>query len=805
MARRPLARGGSRGGGAPRAGGPATKAGLVRSMVVAMAGGLLLVQALNHGLGPARLAAAGPDGGGPGPEDGPFPTAGPVAEEPEPDAEPEVGGVGEEAGAVGAVGEAGAGAGEIPLWETKAADRMRRARERKRHRPRREAEREAVDPEAQAAKAQTAKILDLVGAADHVQGELEDMRLKAKEEAAKKAAADLQLLLRQQSEAQGAKDGPAPPGDRPAAAATGAEAGGPGEEEEDDTKDHAEDHAEAAAGGEEDEFGGFAGVGDPGAEGGDEDEGEGSATAEGEEGPEGGGRPTGPEAGQIGGDAPAAEGDAAVAEGDAAGDDEGDGDAGAEDGGAEGSEDGGGADAASEATQSRDGGGGAAEPEAKCVHGREEEGGTCACKAWFEGPHCGTPKVIEDEPGLKYFAGSLLWDHKYLTRLGMSMAAGNSKVSIKVTTPTEMFSLVDELSPQMYGALSQLLPQKDPSSKFAAKRCAIVGSSGSLLRKEWGAEIDAHDYVLRFNRAPTRGYTAFVGARTDLRFTDADSVGFREGDELLVYTARSQTDILKLMLYKRHFEESSLFILSPEYMEAVAELVDALPRKGTLAAMFALQMCEAVTLYGFAAAERQGARYHYYDKAVAPLLADVHTKEYRLLETLGKAGLLRFAEPCVAECQAGLAACSACLDTPVPLLLRSRTFTPEQTAANEAAAAAWEEFQTWEQKSLPLELDAAPRAGAGARGSQRRRKRPSKKEEKVPIVVQLGWEYVLSSGRIDSLKDADLDIYFEQQDLDPPASRLEKIQMIKEHYYKAHPRAKAGGAAWAGGDPLADI
>ena len=75
----------------------------------------------------------------------------------------------------------------------------------------------------------------------------------------------------------------------------------------------------------------------------------------------------------------------------------------------------------------------------------------------------------------------------------------------------------------------------------------------------------------------------------------------------------------------------------------------------------------------------------------------------------------------------------------------------------------------------------------------------------MPIVVQLGWEYVLSSGRIDSLKDADLDIYFEQQDLDPPASRLEKIQMIKEHYYKAHPRAKAGGAAWAGGDPLADI
>lgn len=48
-------------------------------------------------------------------------------------------------------------------------------------------------------------------------------------------------------------------------------------------------------------------------------------------------------------------------------------------------------------------------------------------------------------------------------------------------------------------------------------RCAIVGSSGALLHDRRGAEIDSHDFVVRFNNAPVEGYEAVVGARTDLR------------------------------------------------------------------------------------------------------------------------------------------------------------------------------------------------------------------------------------------------------------------------------------------------
>ena len=56
----------------------------------------------------------------------------------------------------------------------------------------------------------------------------------------------------------------------------------------------------------------------------------------------------------------------------------------------------------------------------------------------------------------------------------------------------------------------------------AFRRCAVVGSSGSLLHDTLGREIDAHDVILRFNNAPSgAGYEAFVGSRTDMRILNS--------------------------------------------------------------------------------------------------------------------------------------------------------------------------------------------------------------------------------------------------------------------------------------------
>ena len=44
----------------------------------------------------------------------------------------------------------------------------------------------------------------------------------------------------------------------------------------------------------------------------------------------------------------------------------------------------------------------------------------------------------------------------------------------------------------------------DLNTKARFDTCAVVGSSGDLLKKKYGEEIDAHSAVIRFNDAPTR-------------------------------------------------------------------------------------------------------------------------------------------------------------------------------------------------------------------------------------------------------------------------------------------------------------
>lgn len=46
---------------------------------------------------------------------------------------------------------------------------------------------------------------------------------------------------------------------------------------------------------------------------------------------------------------------------------------------------------------------------------------------------------------------------------------------------------------------------------------AIIGSSGILMDLKLGDTIDGYKEVIRFNRAPTKGYETHVGSRTTLR------------------------------------------------------------------------------------------------------------------------------------------------------------------------------------------------------------------------------------------------------------------------------------------------
>ena len=54
--------------------------------------------------------------------------------------------------------------------------------------------------------------------------------------------------------------------------------------------------------------------------------------------------------------------------------------------------------------------------------------------------------------------------------------------------------------------------------------CALVGSSGTLLRDRFGEEIDSHEFVIRTNLAPLEGFGPVVGKKTSLRVLSSGSL-----------------------------------------------------------------------------------------------------------------------------------------------------------------------------------------------------------------------------------------------------------------------------------------
>jgi hypothetical protein len=57
--------------------------------------------------------------------------------------------------------------------------------------------------------------------------------------------------------------------------------------------------------------------------------------------------------------------------------------------------------------------------------------------------------------------------------------------------------------------------RRDPAPRHGS--CAVVGSSRVLLGAQRGGEIDAHDAIVRFDDAPTRGFENILGRRTTYR------------------------------------------------------------------------------------------------------------------------------------------------------------------------------------------------------------------------------------------------------------------------------------------------
>mmetsp|Transcript_2322 Transcript_2322/g.5831 ORF Transcript_2322/g.5831 Transcript_2322/m.5831 type:complete len:571 (+) Transcript_2322:122-1834(+) len=194
------------------------------------------------------------------------------------------------------------------------------------------------------------------------------------------------------------------------------------------------------------------------------------------------------------------------------------------------------------------------------------------------------------------------------------------------------------------------LPEVGP--KASAKpwgRCAVMGNSGILNHNNQGAEISAHDTIIRINQAPfLPKYSDAVGNRTDVRLLNHKLTEMYSGDYSdLVYrdpnatyvATRAETkhfETLGEKMQQSHPHNKLLFSTRGVIRHGVALMTSFRagfeeatglvfqggnsPSSGLVAIQMARQMCTSVNVYGFALGNCAGKcpRYHYWNIADAP-------------------------------------------------------------------------------------------------------------------------------------------------------------------------------------------
>lgn len=141
------------------------------------------------------------------------------------------------------------------------------------------------------------------------------------------------------------------------------------------------------------------------------------------------------------------------------------------------------------------------------------------------------------------------------------------------------------------------VPQADLLAALAGRRVALVGNARALSESTHGAAIDAHDLVVRINRAPMPA-PASHGTRTDwlglaVRLPAVDRVRLRPARLLWMSRKRKRLDW--------ETATSPGFYLHPQadYARLMAE-VGAQPTTGAmLIELIARSAMAGLTLYGF--------------------------------------------------------------------------------------------------------------------------------------------------------------------------------------------------------------
>ncbi|XP_078266915.1 beta-galactoside alpha-2,6-sialyltransferase 1-like isoform X2 [Rhinoraja longicauda] len=159
----------------------------------------------------------------------------------------------------------------------------------------------------------------------------------------------------------------------------------------------------------------------------------------------------------------------------------------------------------------------------------------------------------------------------------------------------------------------QFLPTRNLSQVLGPfQTCAVVASAGSILKSKLGREIDAHDAVLRFNRAPTIGFESDVGNRTTIRIVN--SQWFKQPDY----------DFFENYIkYRQNNPDQAFYIVNPKMQwqlwnilqENTAEDIQRNPpSSGLMGILLMMTVCNEIDVYEFLPSQRQTDLCHYYER-----------------------------------------------------------------------------------------------------------------------------------------------------------------------------------------------
>ncbi|KAM8977433.1 beta-galactoside alpha-2,6-sialyltransferase 2 [Pelodytes ibericus] len=187
--------------------------------------------------------------------------------------------------------------------------------------------------------------------------------------------------------------------------------------------------------------------------------------------------------------------------------------------------------------------------------------------------------------------------------------------------------------------LSKLYPQGFSS-------CAVVSSAGAILNSSLGAEIDAHDAVLRFNSAPTRNYERDVGNKTTMRIINSQILTnpihhFKDSslykDVTLVAWDPSpyyadlhmwyhKPDYNLFPPYEQHRKKNQnqpFYIIHPKFIWELWKIIQENsnekiqpnpPSSGFIGILIMMSMCQKVDVYEYIPSFRQTDLCHYHEQ-----------------------------------------------------------------------------------------------------------------------------------------------------------------------------------------------